>query len=90
MTTSQTSNSSRGPSAHEDLTIAEHLKQMLATNEHRPNERGYLDENGKMTWVSADRVDEFLREFGALHPSDYESRQGQPWQTGFFEPAQTS
>lgn len=80
----------QGPSAHEDLTIAEHLSNMLAGDEHRPNEQGCVDEHGKVAWLSENRIEQFVREFGALHPSDYQNRHGRPWQADFFACESTS
>ena len=75
---------SQGPSAHEDLTIAEHIANMLAGDEHRPNEQGCVDEDGRLAWLPEEGVEEFVRNHGALHPSDYLARHGRPWQADFF------
>lgn len=73
-----------GPSAHEDLTIAEHIANLLAKDEHRPNERGCLDEDGKVAWLPETEIRDFIREHGALHPSDYLSRHGRSWEKDLF------
>ncbi|RYD37075.1 MAG: hypothetical protein EOP87_04260 [Verrucomicrobiaceae bacterium] len=74
-----------GPGPHEDLTIAEHLETMYSGDEHRPREKCFLDESHEQLWVDEDQLARFLKEYGALHPSDYRSQHGTDWQDDLFQ-----
>jgi len=76
--------STKGPSAHEDLTIAEHIESMRVAGEHRPGEECFLDSHGNNHWIATAEVGNFIRKFGALHPSNFEAEHGRNWEEDFF------
>lgn len=78
------STSPKGPSAHEDLTIAEEIETMRVAGEHRPGEECFLDSHGEKHWVSTAQVQRFVRRFGAEHSSNYLTAHGTSWEADFF------
>lgn len=76
--------STKGPSAHEDLTIAEHIENMRVSGEHRPGEECFLDSHGDNHWIATTEVRDFIRKFGAIHPSNFSAEHGRSWEEDFF------
>ncbi|RYD46623.1 MAG: hypothetical protein EOP85_07075 [Verrucomicrobiaceae bacterium] len=83
----RTTDSHEGPDPHEDLTIAEHLETMRKCDEHRPGEVCFHAESGEQHWVEEDQLARFIREFGALHPSNYLAEHGTRWEDDLFNNA---
>ena len=77
--------SANPPAAHEDLTIAELLETMRATDEHRPGEALFVGENGKQRWITLPEFGDFIGRFGSSHPSNYLANQGIDWKENFFK-----
>lgn len=74
----------KGPSAHEDLTIAEQIESMRVAGEHRPGEECFMDSHGENHWIAVVEIQSFIRKFGAEHPSNYLAEHGASWETDFF------
>ena len=74
----------KGPEAHEDLTIAEHLESMRIDGEHRPGEQCFRGPHGAHCWVEDAVLKSFLAESGAVHPSDFLTSHGTEWDTVLF------
>ena len=84
-TSTQAKSGSRaGPSAHEDLTIAETIELMRVPDEHRPGEECFRTSSGEKRWVASSEVRRFIRRLGAVHPNEYEAEHGEPWEKDFF------
>ncbi|RYD20296.1 MAG: hypothetical protein EOP88_15625 [Verrucomicrobiaceae bacterium] len=79
-----TSLHTQGPLPHEDLTIAEQLEAMWTEDKDHPGEESFRCEDGKTHSIDKDQLSRFLREFGALHPSDYQSQHGTDWRDDLF------
>ncbi len=75
---------SGGPRPHEDLTIAEHLETMCREEKKRRGEQCFVLEDGEPHYLDEDQFTRFVREYGALHPSDYLSKYGTDWQEDLF------
>jgi hypothetical protein len=75
---------SAGPSAHEDLTIAEQLETMRVSGEHRVGEECFLSSDGTRRWVASTEVQRFIRRLGAQHSSDYFASHQISWENDFF------
>lgn len=73
-----------GPRPHEDLTIKEHLETMCREEKKRRGEQCFITEDGGQHHIDEDQLTRFLREYGALHPSDYQSKYGTAWQDDLF------
>ena len=65
---------SAGPSAHEDLTIAELPEIMRISEKRRADEECFLSSDGTKRWVTRAEVQRFIRRLGKQHPSNYFSR----------------
>lgn len=96
MTDSNSSNTdldqrqSDGPSAHEDLTIAEILENVHAeAGANHPGKNGYRREKGKVEWIEKAAAETFILKHGADHPSDYKEKHGQDWEDDFFQSSGT-
>lgn len=74
----------KGPRAHEDLTIAEHLETMWTDDKNHPGDECFRCEDGETHAIDKDQLTRFLHEYGALHPSDYQSRYGTDWKADLF------
>lgn len=76
---------SDGPSAHEDLTIAEILETVRAdAGSAHPGQHGYRRDKGKVVWLDQKKADAFLKRHGAEHPGDYQDHHGHDWEDDFF------
>lgn len=82
--TSTRSESSTGPGPHEDLTIADHLEMMGVEEKRHPGECCFENESGERRWISDQDLEQFIRHFGAVHPSDYFATHGHDWKVTFF------
>ncbi len=76
---------SKGPEAHEDLTIAEHIQSMRLGSSDCPGESCFINQAGKKCWITDGVVERFIRKSGAMHPSDYQAKNGEEWQSSFFK-----
>ena len=77
--------SGNGPEAHEDLTIAEQLDQMRDPHDRRPGEVCLVSSEGQKYWVSDSALEQFLRDHGAEHSSDYLASHGVTWEADLFQ-----
>lgn len=74
-----------GPTAHEDLTIAEQLDFMRITEKCGPGVECFLAPDGKTTCFQEDEVQRFIAEHGAEHSSNYLRLHATDWQEDFFQ-----
>ena len=75
---------SEGPSANEDLNIAEQLQTMRMPEKDRLGELCFVNEHRQCRWVGPRKATEFIRHHGAQHSSNYLALHGTEWEQDFF------
>ncbi len=72
-----------GPATHDDLTIADHLRAWQESTPHESREY-YGDGTHPPVRVPEDKVEEFLKQHGALHPGNYREQYEHDWREDFL------
>jgi hypothetical protein len=74
-----------GPPAHEDLTIAETLETTRDAASFTPGSSCFILGNQQRHCVADEVLQQFVKQFGAFHPSDFLSVHGVEWESMLFD-----